>query len=98
MRKIKLELVVEFGSRADFAIIDITEEPVKKRGTITIDYTPSDVREHINAGLDLAGALDYYRNRIYQLVKYYIAGDWEDAGGLEEAMEIIEKHVRIHYE
>ena len=98
MRKIKLEPALEFGSRADFAIIDVTEEPAKKRGTITIDYAPVDVKQLIEQGLDFDGAMDYYRNRIYSLVRHYISGDWEDAGGYDQAMEIIGKHVRPHYE
>ena len=98
MRKIKLETALEFGSRADFAIIDVTEEPNKKRGTITIDYAPVDITELKDRGLDLEGAMDYYNSRIYGLVKHYISGDWEDAGGLEEALSIIRKHVAPHYE
>lgn len=98
MRKIKLEAALEFGSRADFAIIDVTETPIKKRGTITIDYAPVDITELKNRGLNLEGAMDYYRNRIYGLVKHYISGDWEDAGGLDDALTIIRSHVTPHYE
>lgn len=98
MRKIKLEPILEFGSKADFAIIDVTEAPFRKRGTITIDYAPSDIRTLREEGLDLKGALAYYENRIYELVKYYISGDWEDAGGLDGAMEIINDHLRSYYE
>lgn len=99
MRKIKLEPVLEFGSRADFAIIDVTEEnKAKKRGTITIDYAPSDISQLKERGFDLNGAMEYYHNRIYSLVKYYISGDWEDAGGYDTAIELIRKHVRDGYE
>lgn len=98
MRKIRLESTLEFGSRADFAIIDITDGPAKKRGTITIDYAPVDVAQLIDQGLDLDGAMGYYKERIYKLVKHYISGDWEDAGGYDEALEIIKKHVEPHYE
>lgn len=98
MRKIRLEPVLEFGSRADFAIIDVTEEPARKRGTITIDYAPSDIRQLQQRGLDLDGAIEYYKDRIYSLVKYYISGDWECAGGYDEAIEIIMQHVRPNYE
>lgn len=93
MRKIKLETALEFGSRADFAIIDVTEEPNKKRGTITIDYAPADINELKERGLDLDGMMDYYRTRIYDLVKYYISGDWKDAGGLDDALALIRRHI-----
>lgn len=98
MRKIKLELSLEFGSRADFNILDVTEEPAKKRGTITIDYAPHDISQLKEEGLDLNGALEYYKDRIYSLVKYYISGDWEDAGGYAQAMDIIRKHIESRYE
>ena len=97
MRKIKLELSLEFGSRADFNIIDVTEEPVRKRGTITIDYAPDDIRELMDRGLDLDGAMEYYKDRIYGLVKYYISGDWEDAGGYAEALDTIREHLEPRY-
>ena len=98
MRQIILKPKLEFGSRCDFAIIDVTESPDgKQRGTITIDYSPADVRSLIAQGKDLSGALEYYRTRIYDLVKYYISGDWECVGGFDEAMEIITKHIGSHF-
>lgn len=95
MRKIRLEKLLEFGSRADFAIIDVTEEPGKKRGTITIDYAPADIEELKKRGLDLKAMIDYYESRIYDLVKYYISGDWEDAGSLEGALEVVRRHLIV---
>ena len=103
MRKIILEPTLEFGSRCDFAIIDITENESstggsgKKRGTITIDYSPADVRQLIADGNDLDGALKYYHDRIYSLVKYYISGDWECVQGYEEAMGIIQRHIENYF-
>ena len=101
MRKIRLEPVLEFGSRCELAIIDVTEsesdETGKKRGTITIDYSPADVRQLIAEGRNLEGALDYYRDRIYSLVKYYISGDWEDAGGYENALSLVRKHIEAYF-
>ncbi len=104
MRKIKLEPVLEFGSRCDFAIIDVTESNLqdasasgKKRGIITIDYAPSDVRQLISEGKDLDGTLQYYHDRIYSLVKYYISGDWECVSGYEDAMAIVKRHIIAYF-
>ena len=102
MRKIILEPVLEFGNKCDFAIIDVTEcgdssAAGKKRGTITIDYAPADVRQLISGGNDLDGALRYYHDRIYSLVKYYISGDWECVRGYDEAMDIIRRHIEPHF-
>ena len=99
MRQILLKPKLEFGSRCDFAIIDVTESAEgKQRGTITIDYSPADVRRLISEGKDLAGALEYYQAHIYDLVKYYISGDWECIGGFDEAMDIITKHIGSSFE
>ena len=101
MRKIILEKTLEFGSRCDFAIYDVTDcaesGQGKKRGTITIDYSPADVRNLISEGKDLEAALLYYRDRIYSLVKYYISGDWECVSGLDGALETITKHIKPYF-
>ena len=94
MRKIRLTLALEFGRRAEFAIIDVTEGADKTRGNITIDYAPADVNQLKEQGLDMNGAMEYYKDRIYGLVKYYISGDWEDAGGYDDALDIISKHIQ----
>ena len=39
--------------------------------------------------------IDYYESRIYDLVKYYISGDWEDAGSLEGALEVVRRHLIV---
>ena len=43
------------------------------------------------------GAMEYYKDRIYGLVKYYISGDWEDAGGYADALDIISKHIQQYF-
>ena len=104
MRRIRLTPVLEFGSRAEFAIIDVTESPEKKRGTITVDYSPADIDRLKETGLDYDGAMDYYKERIYGLVKYYISGDWEDACagpngcGMAGALEIVGRHIGRYFE
>ncbi len=95
MRKIILRAVLEFGSRADFEIIDVTDKPEgKKRGTITVDYAPSDILQLKAQGMDFDSALEYYRERIYGLVKHYLSGDWECVDGFDKALEIVKSHIR----
>ena len=43
--------------------------------------------------MDREAMLDYYRQRIYDLVKVNISQDWECCGGMEEVMSIVEKHI-----
>lgn len=61
----------------------------RRRCKITVEYSPRDLEELKNQGMDMDAALDYYRKYIYDLVRFHIAQDWEDAGGMEETMEII---------
>ena len=73
MRKIKLESVLEFGSRCDFAIIDVTEcgpgaSPGKKRGTITIDYAPADAQQLLADGKDLDGSPAFWETLILMIL------------------------------
>ncbi len=99
MRQIILKPTLEFGNKCDFAIIDVTESADgKQRGTITIDYAPADVRRLVSEGKDLTGALDDYKTRIYDLVKYYISGDWECVRGFDEALNVIVKHIGSSFE
>lgn len=65
----------------------------RKRCGITLDYAPRDIRELQAQGLDREGMLEYYRQRIYDLVKVNISQDWECVGGLEEVMAIVEEHL-----
>lgn len=107
MRQIKLVTLLEFGSRVELAIIDMTEAingggndskkdfGGKKRGTITVDYSPSDLRELRERGLDLSGMLQHYESRIYCLVKYYISGDWEymDSENKDSVINMLKRHI-----
>ncbi len=86
------DLAIEFNGRnRDLTYNDASLG--KKRAAITIDYAPSDLRELRERGLDHSEMLQYYEKRIYELVKYYISGDWEYAAGREEVIELIKRHI-----
>lgn len=65
----------------------------RKRCGITLEYAPRDVRELAERGMDREAMLAYYRQRIYDLVKMNISQDWACAGGMDEVMEIVGKHI-----
>ncbi|MDO4517971.1 MAG: hypothetical protein Q4B78_02050 [Bacillota bacterium] len=94
-RQIKLEPVLVLGSKSTFAIIDQTDDIHRKRGTITVDYSPADIRKLMSEGLDYDAMLSHYEDKIYGLVKYYIAGDWKSVDDNEEVMAIVSKHVGL---
>ena len=49
-------------------------------------------------GLDRDGAIEYYRQHLYDVVKFHISRDWECVGGMDKVMDIIEKHIRTYYQ
>ena len=67
--------------------------PRRKRCGITLEYAPRDVRELREQGMDPEAMLEYYRKRVYDLVKLNISQDWECCGGMEEVLQIVRKHI-----
>ena len=99
MKEIRLIPALELGNKLNVDVMDFPDgkaEPgakERRRCAITVDYGPRDVRELKEQGLDTEGMLEYYRKRIYDLVKVNISQDWECVGGMEEVLRIVEKHL-----
>lgn len=70
----------------------------RKRCRIRVEYGRADVMQLKREGKDLDGAMQYYRDYIYYIVKRNIASDWTCTEGLEEVLAITEEHVRPYYE
>lgn len=66
----------------------------RRRCGITLEYAPRDVRELQEQGMDPDAMLEFYRQRVYDLVKLNIAQDWECVKGMEEVLAIVEKHLQ----
>lgn len=98
MHKIKLVPDSPFYNNCDLTVYDVTGEKEKKRCKITVEYAEVDVRQLKEKGLDYEGALSHYKDWIYNVVKHYIADDWECSEGMDEIMEIIRSHVRPYFE
>ncbi|MDO4486234.1 MAG: hypothetical protein Q4C46_06520 [Bacillota bacterium] len=96
MRKIKLVPDKPFHNRCEIAIIDMTDGE-KRRGKITAEYARADINQLQKQGLDYDGAMNYFREMIDDVIRYYILGDWECVGGYDETMEIIASHVKLYY-
>ena len=67
--------------------------PRRKRCGITLEYAPRDVRELREQGMDPEAMLEYYRKRVYDLVKLNISQDWACCGGMDEVLQIVRKHI-----
>lgn len=65
----------------------------RKRCGITLEYAPRDIRELQAQGMDREDMIAYYRQRIYDLVKVNISQDWACIGGMNEIIEILQRHI-----
>ena len=99
MKQIRLVPALELGNKLNVDVMDFPDGPAgedvpcRKRCGITLEYAPRDIRDLEGRGMDREAMLDYYRQRIYDLVKVNISQDWECCGGMEEVMSIVEKHI-----
>ena len=70
----------------------------RKRMTITVDYGEFDVNQLKKQGMDFAQVMDYYRDWIYNQVKYRLLDDWKATAGLDETLAIVEEHIKGFFE
>ena len=100
MKEIKLKPDKPFYNSVDVAIMDFPkgrdEEP-RKRCKISVDFSEFDVKQLQKRGLDFDGAMEYYKDWLYHVVRYHIASDWECVGGYEEVFDIIRQRVGAYY-
>ncbi len=67
----------------------------RKRCGITLEYAPRDIRDLKDRDMDLQAMLDYYREKVYNLVRINISQDWACVSGMEEVMSIVAKHLEV---
>lgn len=96
MRKIKLVPDKPFHNYCNISIVDVTDEE-KRRGQITIEYARVDIKQLQQQGKDYDAAMDYFMGRINDVIKYYIADDWECTEGCDEVMDIISSHIKPYF-
>lgn len=95
MKEIKLIPALELGNKLNVDVIDFPDGRERKRCGITVDYSRGDIQRLHEQGLDEAGMREYYRQRIYDLVKLNISQDWECTGGMEEVLDLVAKHLEV---
>ncbi len=99
MKEIELIPALELGNKLNVDVMDFPEGRIspqarsRKRCTITLDYSARDIRQLKDQEMDREQMLDYYRSRIYDLVKLNIAQDWECSGGMEDVLSIVGRHL-----
>lgn len=103
IKKIKLIPDPPFHNSVDVAVIDFPDgfcgpgSKERQRCKVTVEFAQFDVRQLQKRGLDYDGAIDYYRDWLYNVVRYHIASDWEAVDGYEEVFDIIRQKVRAYY-
>ena len=98
MKEIKLIPDVPFKNSVDVAVVDFPASgKERQRCKITVDFSPYDVKHLQDRGMSLKDAMEYYKKRVYDVVKYHISQDWQCVGGYEEVMGIIEKRIKEYF-
>ena len=75
----------------------LSGEP-RRRMIVDIEYAKYDVEQLKKDGLDLDGAMDYYYDWLYHLIRASLLNDWTAVGGLEETMAIVRDHIKDMFE
>lgn len=98
MKEILLVPGPALSNSIDITVMDFPngDEP-RKRCKIKVEYSRPDVLELKNQGKDLEGALQYYREYIYKLVKFHILSEWTAVGGLDESIDIVRARIKNYF-
>lgn len=100
---IKIELVpeIDFATNMIVKVMDFPSGesgPARQRCKITVEYGESDVTILKDKGMDKIGALEYYQNWVYNVVRINISQDWQCVGGMDEVMQTIEEHITQYFD
>lgn len=94
MHKIKLVPDAPYPAKCDITVFDVTDGKEKKRCRIAVEYGEDDVASLKKEGKDLQGAMQYYRDWLYQTVKTLIADEWEAVSGEQEILTIVKEQIQ----
>ena len=100
MKQIKLVPDPPFYNSVDVAVLDFPagpDGPPRRRCKVTVELAEVDVRQLQARGLDHDGALAYYRDWLYQVVKVHLSQDWTCIGGMEEVIACIKEALARYY-
>ena len=101
MKDILLRPQAPYFNHMEVDILDFpkgTDEEPRWRMKVDIEYSEFDVDQLKKRGLDLDGAMDYYNDWLYKLIRARLLDEWKAVGGLEETMDIVKEHIKGFYE
>ena len=79
MKQIRLVPDPPFYNSVDIAVLDFPaglDGAARRRCKITVEFAEVDVRQLQARGLDHDGALTYYHDWLYQVVKVHLSAAW----------------------
>jgi hypothetical protein len=101
MKEIKLIPDTPFHNSVDVAVMDfpkgVEEGTQRQRCKITVEFAQADVEDLQGRGLDMEGAMKYFEDYVYKIVKVNISSDWQCIAGWDEVMDIVRDHVKAYY-
>ena len=102
VKEIRLVADQPFYNNMDVAICDFggKDGALRKRGKITVEYSAYDIKQLKAKGhTTLGSALEYYRNWIYDTVRYFLLTEFElEEGGWEHLLGLIQAQIEKYYE
>ncbi len=101
MREVVMRPGLRFPYRAEADILDYPhgeDQPPRKRCTINVDFARSDVEEMKAKGLDLAGCLQAYQDRLERTLRQMIGPDCVCKEGLDEMIQIIRAGIEGYFQ
>ncbi|MBQ8563509.1 MAG: hypothetical protein IJ443_06440 [Firmicutes bacterium] len=102
VKQIRLVADQPFYNNMDVTICDFggKDGALRKRGKITVEYSAYDVKQLKARGYTtLEQALGYYREWMYETVRYYLLTEFElEEGGWEHLLGLIKAQIEKYYE
>ena len=102
VKEIRLVADQPFYNNMDVAICDFggKDGALRKRGKITVEYSAYDIKQLKAKGhTTLESALEYYRDWIYNTVRYFLLTEFVlEEGGWEHLLGLIEAQIGKYYE
>lgn len=106
MKEIMLEPEVPFYNNVDVHVMDFPEgydngdfKEKRQRCKLTVDFGRYDLDEAYKAAASAEGGsmedcmIDFYKHKIYDMVKVLISMDWECVGGMDDVIDIVRPHI-----
>lgn len=100
MKDIKLIPDHPFHNYVDVAVMDFPDGPegdMRQRCKVKIEFAEYDVNQLKKRGLDFKGAMNYYDDWLYNVIKFHLAQDWKCVEGMDQVKKIIKEKVWQYY-